>query len=395
MNENVEKILELFDKHRVLSVLESLTNYIVSVCDPNEDTDEAIECLFAVNKKTFKISEFSYFNNPDEYAEACNNVIYKYNTDELAHHGIKGMRWGVRRYQRKDGSLTPAGEKRRNKLEAELDKLGGKKKAKKESSTDTSTPAKKTMKDMSDEELMRAVNRSRLEEQYKMLNPDPPVKQSLLKKTINDVVMPAATNSGKRFLENALNKAGENLLKGKADPNSIDALKKTYEKLDLQNKIDKLKNGVADNLSVEDQGKRARLQWEAEDRAARSRGYQNAPDEAFQKSKAAAAEAARKANEATSQEYYNSTYRNVGVSKYSSEHVNAGKTEVSSAVKSLPSPVSKLPTKSIDSGKSMISGLLEGPVTKPKGSEKLATYDEDGKFIGYWSGIRGDSDGII
>ena len=30
----------------------------------------------------------------------------------LAHHGIKGMKWGVRRYQNKDGSLTPAGKKR-------------------------------------------------------------------------------------------------------------------------------------------------------------------------------------------------------------------------------------------------------------------------------------------
>lgn len=31
---------------------------------------------------------------------------------ELYHHGVKGMRWGVRRYQNKDGSLTPAGKKR-------------------------------------------------------------------------------------------------------------------------------------------------------------------------------------------------------------------------------------------------------------------------------------------
>lgn len=30
----------------------------------------------------------------------------------LYHHGIKGQRWGIRRYQSKDGSLTPAGKKR-------------------------------------------------------------------------------------------------------------------------------------------------------------------------------------------------------------------------------------------------------------------------------------------
>ena len=33
-------------------------------------------------------------------------------TNELFHFGIKGMRWGVRRYQNKDGSLTAAGRKK-------------------------------------------------------------------------------------------------------------------------------------------------------------------------------------------------------------------------------------------------------------------------------------------
>ena len=34
------------------------------------------------------------------------------NQNELYHFGIKGMKWGVRRYQNSDGTLTSAGQKR-------------------------------------------------------------------------------------------------------------------------------------------------------------------------------------------------------------------------------------------------------------------------------------------
>lgn len=35
-----------------------------------------------------------------------------YYTDYLEHHGVKGMKWGVRRYQNEDGTLTSAGKEK-------------------------------------------------------------------------------------------------------------------------------------------------------------------------------------------------------------------------------------------------------------------------------------------
>ena len=38
----------------------------------------------------------------------------EYETNELYHHGIKGQKWGVRRFQNSDGSYTAAGKRRRS-----------------------------------------------------------------------------------------------------------------------------------------------------------------------------------------------------------------------------------------------------------------------------------------
>lgn len=75
--------------------------------------------------------------------------------NELYHYGIKGMRWGIRRYQNPDGSRTALGKKR------ESSRNDKEKKARK---ADV-----KNRRTISDADLKKRIERMKLEKEYKTL----------------------------------------------------------------------------------------------------------------------------------------------------------------------------------------------------------------------------------
>lgn len=112
--------------------------------------------------------------------------MYYESENYLAHHGIKGQKWGVRRFQNADGTRTAAGRKREKaNREADHDKLV------------KSTNAKelyKNRKQLSDKELQDRLNRLRNEQALEQM-------------------AHAKKNEGKRVAKQILADSGKEILK--------------------------------------------------------------------------------------------------------------------------------------------------------------------------------------
>ena len=110
--------------------------------------------------------------------------MWEYNhNDELYHHGIKGMKWGVRR--------TPA-------------QLGHK------PSKLTTSQRKSEMKKMSDTELRNRINRIQMEKQYMQLTAP---EVSAGKKFVKDVLVNAAKQTATSYVSKYMNKGLEAVMK--------------------------------------------------------------------------------------------------------------------------------------------------------------------------------------
>lgn len=152
--------------------------------------------------------------------------------NELTHWGIKGMRWGIRRYQNKDGTLTATGKKRyakemaklkeeervaknKQRTQAKINKLDEKrreieaiKSGKPIQKKTQQTAHKPSVKEMSDDELRAIVNRLQLEQQYRNLKPEQvSAGKKFTDSVLKNVVAPAATEVGKNVLKDYMTNA--------------------------------------------------------------------------------------------------------------------------------------------------------------------------------------------
>lgn len=152
--------------------------------------------------------------------------------DHFFHSGVKGMKWGVRRYQNKDGSLTRLGKKRQKSSTSK--KAGFPRLFVKKTATTKKKPAS-LVSAMSDEELRTRLNRLRMEKDYREVYSQMySKKSSRVKRVLADI----AEQSVKTLASRAVQRVADNIFKDKKAPKRTDLNVKDVSRLSDQELTD-------------------------------------------------------------------------------------------------------------------------------------------------------------
>lgn len=157
-------------------------------------------------------------------------VVY---SDELCHYGIRGMRWGIRRYQNSDGSLTTAGRNRYSTGKHHSIFTRKKTTSKVTTRPAEEKPKQKSVSEMSDTELNAFLNRKRLEQQYYQLMATPQKKSAVTKgkemvgKALENAAQDTLTQIAKYAMAKGVNKMlGDNVVNAKVTDKEKEAKNK-------------------------------------------------------------------------------------------------------------------------------------------------------------------------
>jgi hypothetical protein len=188
----------------------------------------------------------------------------------LSHHGVKNQKWGIRRFQYKDGSLTPAGKRRAAKMRTAYTQLTGKKlRSHPESlkkSIDKSKSGEKTsdaddrITELKKQKELLTAKKDVLELQNR-ISELTPKKVSAGKKFIEKFGPTMAKNVWEGALKNNVNKWIENKM-GLKVPES-ESKKLADKAKDMQNRYNSLKY---ENLIKEELNKRKKNQGNTSDK---------------------------------------------------------------------------------------------------------------------------------
>ena len=152
------------------------------------------------------------------------------NQNELYHFGVKGMKWGERRYQNKDGSLTVAGQRRydrdvaanaKRKKDKRLPEEGlkdPKRWAREDNErtkglVDATSRLNNDLKNANRESLNRAKNNRPKMDLSNMTDKEmrDQINRAILERQYNDMFAPQKVSKGREFVSDALEIAGSTL----------------------------------------------------------------------------------------------------------------------------------------------------------------------------------------